>query len=393
MKLATPALAGSYLVLALGLGLGAGPAAANMAAPPPPARVSGLGSAGGPTPLEVKAADLVIDCSAGADACRLEVTYQLHNPSTVTAGGTAAFYAVDTDDVIVTVDGQPSGKAIADDAAAELDATVVAASGADLEPSRYGGRMSRHGFALSLAPDASAQIVVTGTIHPTERHRYYMAIPAAPARHRLLVRGGRTDRRVELQYFVAPIRTWSGFPAAMTFTLKHPASWIATVDGATGLDAQQDGGVTVHHGRIATSEPSLTIELETSARDPLHAGLLLGLGGQLDDAGGVRVRAGVEAGRGSYLASLALELERGDDTGVVIVPALTAASPWLLIIPSVGLGLGVPVRLRPSLEVGGRFLADLHFGPVGMLMALDYYPGMAADPRRFEVSLLGQLAL
>ncbi len=394
MKLMSLALTGACVVLGLGLALGPRPASANMAAPPPPARVSGLSSVGRPTLLEVKAADLVIDCSAGTSACRLEVTYQLHNPGPTTAGGTAAFYAVDTDDVVVTVDGQPGGLPLTDAAAAEFDQTVIAANGAEVDPSRYQDRMSRHGFAVSLAPDASAQIVVTGTIHPTERHRYYMAIPAGPARHRLFVHGGRTDRRIKLHYFVAPIRTWTGFPAEMTFTLTHPASWIATVDGATGLDAVRTGGLTVHHGRIATSEPRLAIELETSAREPIHAGLVLGLGGQVDDATGVRVRAGVEAGRGAYLASLAVEVERGDSTGVVIVPAVTAASPWLLIIPSIGLGVGVPIRLRPTTTIGARFLADLHFGPVGMMMALDYYPRMAAsDPRRFEVSLLAQLAL
>ena len=88
------------------------------------------------------------------------------------------------------------------------------------------------------------------------------------------------------------------------------------------------------------------------------------------------------------------ELERTvDDTGVVVVPAVEVASPWVLIVPSIGLGLGVPIRLRPTVEVGGRFVADAHVGPVGIMMALDYYPGMATDPRRFGVALLAHLAL
>lgn len=389
MHPALPALAGACL----GLALLAPPAAANMAAPPPPARVSGLAAAGGPGPLEVRAADLVIDCAAGPATCRLQVTYRIHNANPASAGGGAAFYAVDTEDVTVTVDGQPAGYPVTADAADAFDATVASATG---DPRALGDEpgLSRHGAALALAGGADATVVVTGVLHPRDRRRYYLSMPAAAARHRLFVHGGRADRRFRLRYLVAPIRTWSGFPAAMTFTLKQPAGWSASVVGATDLVTERAGGVVTQRGRIATDESTLEIELAVAPRPPIHAGLVLGLGGHVDDATGVRVRAGVEAGRGPYLASVAVEIERADDaTGVIVVPAVTVASPWVLIIPSVGLGLGVPVRLRPTTAVGGRFLADAHFGPLGMMLTLDYYPGMAADPRRFEVALLGQLTL
>jgi hypothetical protein len=390
-SLAFLATAGAVVALA------AAPAAANMAAPPSPARVSGLLSAGGPSPLEVKDAALIIDCSSGPDDCRMRVTYRLHNPGRAPAGGLAAFYALDTDDVAVTVDGQPADHRLGAADASAFDDAVAAASG-DASPdlSRDQGELSRHGVELSLAAGATAEVVITGVITPTSRRRYYLGVPAAPARHRLLVHGGKRDRRVGLRYFVAPIRTWSGFPAQMSFTLIHPARWQASVDGVAGDAISQRGGVTTHQARIATDQPMLSIELELSSRSPIHAGHLLGVGGNVDDAVGVRWRAGVEAGRGAYLASLAVELEGAtDDTdsGVVLVPAVTAAGPWIFVIPSVGLGLGVPVRLAPTTAIGARFTADAHFGPLGMLLALDYFPGMDADPRRFTVALLGQLAL
>jgi hypothetical protein len=385
------ALAAAAVVAAL-----ATPAAANMAAPPPPAKLTSVGAAGGPSALEVRDADLVIDCSAGADRCRMQVTYQLHNAGGAPAQGVAAFYAIDTDDVAVTVDGRPADHALAPADAGGFDAAVVARTdGAADDLARWGERVSRHGVALELPAGFDAAVVVTGTLRPQDRRRYYLGMPAAPARHRLFVRGGRSDRRVGLRYFVAPIRTWSGFPAAMSFTLVHPAGWDAMVAGVGERSAATASGVTTVRGRIATDEPAIDIELQVSARTPIHGGALLAVGGHVDDATGLRLRAGVEAGRGAYLGSLAIELERAEDvdTGVVLVPAITVGSPWVLIVPSIGLGVGVPIRARPTTAIGGRFSADAQFGPLGLLMALDYYPGMDADPRRFTVSLLGQVAL
>ena len=377
------------------LALTAAPAAANMAAPPPPAKLSSLTAAGGPSPIEVRDGALVIDCGRGPDACSLRVTYQLHNDGSARVEGVAAFYAIDTDDVAVTVDGQPADTAIGDGDAAAFDASIVASDeGAREDLARYGVRISRHGVAVALAAGAAAEVVVTGTIHPTERHRYYLGMPAAPARHRLFVRGGRTDRRIGLRYFVAPIRTWSGFPAAMSFTLVHPAGWEAWNDGVDGATTRTAGGLTTHEGRLDTAQATLAIDLTLSARTPIHAGALLGIGGHVDDATGVRLRAGVEAGRGAYLASLALEVERDDDaTGLVVVPAITAASPWVIIVPSIGLGAGVPIRIAPTVEIGGRVQADAQLGPLGMLLAIDYFPGMEAGVRRFTVAVLGQLSL
>ena len=391
---------------ALGVALTAAPAAANMAAPPPPSRLGGLEPAG-PTPLEVRAAALVIDCSSGPDACRLRVTYQLHNAGSAATTGVAAFYALDTEDLAVTVDGKPADRELdptdleafdaADAAAAAETRTVGGAVTLATElsdPRRVVEGLSLHGVQLDLAAGATAEVVVTGTILPRERRRYFLSLPAAPARHRLLVLGGRGDRRLRLHYLVAPIRTWSAFPAEMSLTLTHPSSWDASLAGALGVTARTAGGVTTHTGRIATDEPTLEVELAATPRTPIHGGLVLGVGGHLDDATGTRVRLGVEAGRGAYLASVAVELERTDDaTGVVVVPALAAASPWVLVLPSIGLGLGAPIRLRPDVEVGVRFQADAHFGPVGLVTAFDYFPGMDAGPRRFSVAMMAQLSL
>jgi hypothetical protein len=48
---------------------------------------------------------------------------------------------------------------------------------------------------------------------------------------------------------------------------------------------------------------------------------------------------------------------------------------------------------RPSFEVGGRIQLDAHYGPLGYFVAFDWYPGMEAGPRRFEVAMMAQLSV
>jgi hypothetical protein len=72
------------------------------------------------------------------------------------------------------------------------------------------------------------------------------------------------------------------------------------------------------------------------------------------------------------------------------VPMVTAATDSIfVIIPSVGLGVGVPVQLAPDLRVGGRVALDVHFPLIGFVAALDLYPTAGL----YQVSLLGQVGL
>lgn len=373
------------------------PARANIAAPQPPTALSSPGPVAAPTPLAVDAADLVVDCTVGP-GCRLEVTYRLRNPSDAAAGGTAAFYAFDTDDVTIEVNGRSAGKHVDAAEADAFDAAVTAAGGGEpgaappLE--RHGQAVARHGFAVELAPQATATVVVVGHLPVHRRHGYYMVVPGPAARHRLYQRGEPGARWIELDYLITPIRTWGTAPATMSFTLRAPGAWPVTVDGVDQLGTEPSAGaVTITRGVLATTADTFRLRLDLPAERPLHAGVLLGVGGNVDDATGLRLRAGVELGlREAWLVSLAYEHE-GEGGGSVLVPAVAYSTPWAIVVPSLGVGLGAPVRLGSSLEVGARGLVDLHLGPLGFVTTFDYYPGMAAGARRFEVAMFGQLAL
>ena len=73
--------------------------------------------------------------------------------------------------------------------------------------------------------------------------------------------------------------------------------------------------------------------------------------------------------------ALALELEPGR---VQMVPMMSAVSGGFLFLPSVGLGIGIPFRLRPEVAAGGRLAASFAFPYVTMLGTLDVFPRDAA---------------
>lgn len=384
----------SFHALVLGLALAPRLAGANAAAPLPAPQLSALGAAGTKTPLVVESAALRIDCKGG-DTCALEVHYAVANPTDALISGTAAFYGRSFE-MKVTVNGVIANVEIDQRARVDFDASVTAASDGR-QISGLSSRSDRQGFAISVAPHATAQVVVTGTLVANIRRGYDgFALMADRGRHMVLTPDPPKSARMQLDYLVAPIRTWGAVPKHMAFTFVHPAGWNPHLSGAEEMRLSTTAdGRTVREGKVPTTIDTLDIDVylgEFGQR--FRGGVFVGIGGNVDDATGVRTRFGGElAWRRSYLTSLALEVEHGSPTSYVIIPALHAATPWILIIPSLGAGVGVPMRVSPSFEVGGRIQLDAHLGPVGYFVAFDWYPGMEAGPRRFEVAMMAQLSI
>ncbi len=370
-------------------------ATANVAAPPPPSELGALAPVGGVTPLEVKSAALRIDCETRV-ACQLEVTYEIANPTDTAIVGIASFYALTTTDVAVTIDGTLVNVALTPEQQAAHDRDVARASNGrpvDEMVGRRGG-VGRQGFALNVSPHVTAKVVVTGRLLPLDLGGHGYDLSPDHARHLLLTPNEPSLERIRLAYLVAPIRTWGAVPKAMTLTLSHPAQWQETEWGAEAMTERVVGGKRIREGVVPTSVDTLSIDLLLDRPFRLRGGAFVAIGGHVDDATGVRLRAGGEMSwRGHRLISLAVEVARGDDPAVVIVPAFALATPMVLIIPSLSIGAGVPVRVSPEVDVGARVQLDVHFGPVGYFVAFDGYPGMESGPRRFEVSMMAQLSL
>jgi len=69
--------------------------------------------------------------------------------------------------------------------------------------------------------------------------------------------------------------------------------------------------------------------------------------------------------------ALALDMEPGR---AQLVPSVSAVSPGLSLMPSVGLGVGLPVRWQPGLAAGARGQVSVAFPYVTLLGTLDVFP-------------------
>lgn len=374
-------------------------AAANVAAPPPPSEVGAVSSLGEKTPLEVKSAALAIDCPT-REACQLAVTYTIANPTDAAIVGAASFYGLATESLAITTDGTPASVELTPEQKAMYDAQVAKSSNGRAVADMVGSSVGRQGFSLNVAAHTTVQVSITGTIVPLELGNHGYELSPDRARHLLLTPNNPSLKRIRLDYFVAPIRTWGAVPPTMTLTLSHPDGWEPTFWGSDTLTERVVDGRRISEGVVPTSIDTLSMDLLLDDRFELRGGLFAAIGGHVDDASGLRLRFGGELSwQASRLLSLAVELERGgdgaaeEDTGIVIVPAVALASPMVIIIPSLSIGAGVPVRVSPQVDVGGRIQLDMHFGPVGYFVAFDFYPGMDASPRRFEVPMMFQVSL
>ncbi len=119
---------------------------------------------------------------------------------------------------------------------------------------------------------------------------------------------------------------------------------------------------------------------------------MLGVGGFWGDESGLRLRAGYEAGAMGWLLG-SLVAETDVQRRLQLVPALEAALPAVLFLPSLGLGLGVPVEVLPEVRAAARLQASAMFFPVGVLFTVVLFPRAGASPARWEFALLFQASL
>jgi len=69
---------------------------------------------------------------------------------------------------------------------------------------------------------------------------------------------------------------------------------------------------------------------------------------------------------------------------LVLTPLTQYATPRILILPSLGFEVGVPVQVLPDTRPGARLLVDLHMGPVGAAFSWDHHPRLREGPNSFS---------
>lgn len=388
------------LLLASSLLSASGVARANMAAINRDPSVIAGPSLVQATNLRVEREQLSFVCSEnqGVPVCEFEARYAVQNPEGTREEAAVAFFGVRTRNAAVTIDG---ARVVATPPSAEnLEALTKAvaarqhgAARAEMAERLRSGKVDLLGFNLMAEPGRLHEIVVTGSMWPGHRtHGEGYSSAAVVARHLLLSTKRSGGPVYDLEYLIAPIQTWKGDPR-IDVRVSYPSRWELSIggSGSPGWTRAKNGDSTVMtRSIVARDAPVLTMEIEPPTSSFRNGGPLLGIGGTLGTYKGVRGRIGYEVAAPSWLL-YSLTADTDFRRRLILTPLVEAASPAVIILPSFGLGVGVPVQVAPDPRVGVRAQADLHFYPVGFVTSVDIYPRLGSLPGFTEVSLLGQV--
>jgi hypothetical protein len=342
-----------------------------------------------PTSLMVEREELSFRCESRT-ACAFQAVYHVVNPGDAPEEVLGAFYGISARGVTIQADGADARRTLTPEQLAACDAAV-----AGIEPQvlSYGESLRRSGFALAVGPHARAALVFEGEMAPVYEDygldRREFVIDAILARHPWLSTTPRSDSGLEYAYALAPIRSWAGSPTIeVSVRLGAGLRW-ATKEGAWTV--RREGGADVARTTIASRDASvLRFGLLVPGTTVLNGGPFVGAGGRVGPAE-LRTRLGYEVAYPRWvLYSAAVEASFHGRT--TLVPMVEVVTPDLLVlIPSLGLGAGVPVQLRdgaPTL-VGARAQVTLSFPVLSLVIPIDWYPG-GAGGEQAQVALLGQ---
>ncbi|WP_338263276.1 hypothetical protein [Corallococcus caeni] len=369
--------------------LAALPAAANVAASTRTPATLTLSSGTARTRSEVLSEKLDFDCAEAEQeaVCRFEARYWLRNGTSEAEVIDAAFLGVRTHEVRVRFDEEPL--------------PVTEGKADSVGPT---SPVERFGFTLTLPPGREGELVVRGLMQLARRFLPSGYVwPAVQARHVLLSSGPPRATHWDIDYLLGPIRTWAGNPT-LHVTVRVPSSWevgsspdasARTLPVATGWRLRhEEEHVVAERSLTAASAPEwLNVTLTKPRPWWTPGGVQLGLGARLGDGSRFMARLGYQlAAPESFLHSLSVETDFREQ--VVLTPLTQYATPQVAIIPSFGLGLGIPVQVLPEVRPGLRLLADLHFGPLGAALSWDHHPALKEGTDSFSrLILLFQVGL
>ncbi|WP_244237678.1 hypothetical protein [Corallococcus llansteffanensis] len=344
------------------------------------------------TRSEVLSEKLDFDCAEAEHeaVCHFEARYRLRNGTTEAEVIDAAFLGLRTREVSVRFDEEPL--------------PVTEGQADSMGPTSGSGEVERFGFTLTLQSGREGELWVRGLMQLERRFLPSGYVwPAVQARHALLSPGPARATHWDIDYLLGPIRTWAGNPE-LHVTVRVPSAWevgsspdasARTLPVATGWRLRHEGEhVVAERSLSAASAPEwLNVTLTKPKPWWTPGGVQLGLGARLGDDSRVMARLGYQlAAPESFLHSLSVETDFREQ--LVLTPLTQYATPQVAIIPSLGLGLGVPVQVLPEARPGLRLLADLHFGPLGAALSWDHYPALREGTDSFSrLILLFQVGL
>ena len=360
-----------------------------------------------PVDLHVVGEDLSFDCVEVNEqpACDFRAVYRVKSRAQQRQLVVGAFLGIYTTKVTIQVSERDVSHVLTPDEIARIDDAVR------IELERNGQQslgyrlqhsaeaLSRDGFKLIIEPEQELRIRVEGHVRPGKRFvPPHISSGAVLSRHPLLGTS-MAAREYDLSYLVAPIRTW-GSVGLIRVTMRHPASWEVELN-VDGLNGKQDDRTRTEREtnivELTLNDSADLLHLHVTLPSPVfrNGGVLLGVGGKVGNSRGLRARLGYEvAAPGWLFHGITLDTDFSDD--LVVTPtweAATSGAP-IAFIPSVALGLGAPVQIRPELTAGVRIQLTLQWLLIGLVASFDIYPGLdTSRPEFFQPAILAQVAL
>lgn len=348
------------------------------------------------TELAVESQHLSLVYEDGArDRIRFEARYTVVNASSVGEELGVAFYYADVDDFRLTVDGAaPQGEPTGSELGA-IERSVTRPSSSLLEAlwrAFVGPDKHRVAFRIAAEPGTRHEIVISGRAYAyVEHHDRFLELDAVAARHLLVGTQKRPIDNYVFEYDLVPRGDWRSV-ARMDLSIAYPSRWPRPSAGkGVDLTAHRDGATRVLTGSMSAERArDLRVAVDAGFSSFRNGGPLIALGGTLGSKGAVRGRIGYEVAAPGWLL-YSLTADTDFRRRFIVTPLIEAASPTVFIIPSFGIGAGVPVQIAPERRVGVRVQGDIHLLPLGVVMSVDIYPPLGSLKTMAEMSILGQV--
>jgi hypothetical protein len=344
-----------------------------------------------PTALAVEHEDLAFRSDSAG--CDFEAVYHVVNPTDARIEVLGAFFGLNADRISVTVDGADARRTLTPDQDTAISNAVAPF---DESLARTDPAIAHVGFQLAVAPRARATLAFAGHMRSVPRAgdedlvTRELAFPPLEVRHLWLGTTARHEGVEEFAYALSPIRAWAG--TATIDVSVHATAGRRWSEGQDGWTVTDESGGRVARRTVAASDAStLRFKLVRPATGLLNGGPLVGVGGRLD-APEFRGRLGYEVAYPWWLIYSA-SVETSFKGRTTIAPVVEAASPnGAYIIPSVGLGLGLPVQFASGqgARAGLRMQLTLSFPLVSVVFPVDVFPGASNDV--WQAALFGQLS-
>ncbi|AKF10253.1 hypothetical protein DB32_007402 [Sandaracinus amylolyticus] len=320
------------------------------------------------TQVAVAREEVELDCTAGAPdelECALHVTWTLENTSETAQTPQIVFSWPHEAEARLTVEGAEI---------AELPTirplTVVVAPGSTTTVE----------LRATLTLDWNYVAGESGVQGPLE------SLDALYARHPLLATPWVRVRRGFVWVRPDDLRFASIGPTHVR--VRVPEGWHPGAD----LRATDEARVLTYESPRENAPRRIGMELTRGSRGDFfrHGGPFLALGGTID--AGVRGRVGYEIGLGEFvLVSVAVDTDFEEQA--IVTPQVELASWGMVLIPSLSLGVGVPVRVTSTEDhpstVGIRIESSATFFAAAFVATLDVWPGEGD----FALSILGRVGL